>query len=241
MSKTLNTALYAALALALTVSPLAACSKKKGGGIRSRVNDGIEKDDGKVKKKNDKLSAMRPEDANDAEYAVARTALNRPKIGDKLFVASFYNQIFGPSVGGFMVPLIRNNTGAFGGPCDQLGNIATNHCLGRSSFSQAPVLPNSMATREGFRIRTCDLTAQTDAAIVHAVAQIKNASTDSKPGTSEVAKAYELFFPGHEPTQEVGEALKAVVDEATSDGQPPLEGWRFLFLTLCLAPEWQLL
>jgi hypothetical protein len=221
-----------ASALALTL----ACGKHgTGKGLLSTFG-GVRVDDSAVGVDEDKLTA-RAQSPNGVEYGVVRTAQNRVKLGDRFYVASVLSQVFGPESDATVNALIRNNPVAFGGPCDQFGREGGNGCAGRLSSSQVTILPGSMATREGLRMRACEAIVQKDAALVFALTQITKASPDKAPDDATIEGAYELFFPGAEAPDEVVAALGDVAGQ----GDKALESWRLVLLTLCLSPDWQLL
>jgi hypothetical protein len=237
-------AIFAAACL-LVVAP--ACSKKKDKASNVRKvkaqKDGGSDDDGSdgsgsgPKTNNQTMSAAVPDGI---EFGVARTALARPKMGDRFYVASVLTQVFGPDSAPVVNPLVRDNMAAFGGPCDQAGRVGGNNCGGRLSFSQLPMLPVSMATREGYRLRACETLTFDDNLLKYAVGQIEAATLLDPPNSTAVDKVYEQFYPGQKPTTAVHDALVDVVRKA-SDGKTPLDGWRFLFMTVCSSPDWQLL
>ncbi len=184
-----------------------------------------------------KMSAVVPDGI---EFGIARTALARPKMGDRFYVSSVFLQIFGPEAAPVVIPMIRNNMAAFGAPCDQIGRPETNNCAGRLSFSQLSMVPVSMATREGYRIRTCESLIFNDALLKFAVGQLEGASVLDPPSAGATDKVYEQFYPGQQPTTGVHDALMDVVRKA-SEGKASLDGWRFLYMTVCSSPDWQLM
>lgn len=230
-----RTSIVAIAVAVLATLTVFACGKGKSGGRLTRAGGALASNEGTL----GGSARARNQSPDGVEYGVARTALNRVKLGDKFYVASVLNQIFGPEAAGIVEPLVRNNVTAFGGPCDQFGRMGVggNHCAGRSSASQASMIPTSMATREGFRMRACEAITQKDGAIIHAIALVSGAAPDKEPSSTDVAAAYELFFPGITASKSVRKALIEVVAE----GGAPLESWRLLYLTLCLSPDWQIL
>jgi hypothetical protein len=66
--------------------------------------------------------------------------------------------------------------------------------------------------------------------------------TTEVPTLTDIKVAYDLFSPGRIPSDDLVKSLKTdVVDYSVSTGLVPLESWRFLFLTLCISPHWQVL
>jgi hypothetical protein len=223
--------IIAAVAFGLALAGPLACGKKKS----KPRNRGPAVEEEEPTEGGGEVAKNTPPDG--PEFGVARTSLDRLRIGDKFYVASVLSQVFGPDAETIVGPMIRQNTVAFGGPCDQLGRIGYNHCGGKASGSQAAIIPSTMATREGYRMRACEAIAQNFGAVAFAVEQIDGADVDSEPTTKQLRAAYDLFYPGIEAPSGVIAALGEVADAA--DG--PSNGWRYVFLTLCLSPDWQLL
>lgn len=184
-----------------------------------------------------------------ARSQLGPTQIAAPKLGDqpvteiklrlatRSYVAGILDQAFGPSVSDVTGTLLRGNIDQLGGPCDAYGEGCS-----QSSHSQAPLVPPSTSGREAVVIRACDLSASRDDAIAFAAAQARGGSvtdTLAYPVAKDVAAAFDLFFRGRVTSSDAMTELLKVSDSAQSQGLPPLEAWRFLFLALCLTPHWQ--
>ena len=156
---------------------------------------------------------------------------------------------------------ISNQISMFGGPCDPA--VAPPHinpnvvsCLNRSE-SQSTQLPVTVPGREALRIQACEEITQYDSPIYHAVAlalgappqqatsQYTHPSQLPLPTDATIDQAFDLFQPGEVPPMGVKSTLWEVVEEVDKLGIPSsniaLEKWRFLLLTLCSDPHWQVL
>jgi hypothetical protein len=157
--------------------------------------------------------------------------------------------------------LITSEVNTFGGARDgqdptdlecfkQIVNGVT-RCVSREE-TLAPALPSSSVNREVSRLRACSMISSKDAAIRYAIAQVRGlASPDlvipasvTAPTDAEINAAFEMFFAARTlGSASATTALKSLVTKAgtTIGGQPAsnFEAWRFLFYTLCLAPDWQ--
>lgn len=165
-------------------------------------------------------------------WKVHETSETRLRLGDRSYVSSVLTSVFGPSAEDPAQDLIDPNIAAFGGPCDPYAS----GCNGSSS--QASVIGVATSSREALRTRACERIVANDTAVNFAVSQA-GAMAANRPADGEIRRAYDLFYPGKNPTHEGFLALENVVASAESQGLAPLESWRFLFLSLCLAPDWQ--
>jgi mono/diheme cytochrome c family protein len=118
----------------------------------------------------------------------------------------------------------------------------------------APRLPDSNTSREGLRVLTCKQALLGDnMALSHIIQQVKGSSdtsflqTTPRMSSDDVKKMYRLFYPGRDPKPPILSALLAVSDEAQIKGLASVgpngvafESWRYVALTLCKAPDWQL-
>ncbi len=174
------------------------------------------------------------------------TSDSKIRLGDRKYIASTLTSVFGTSneVQTVINNLILKQAGTFGGPRDLYD---TNDIGNFESDSQAAVLPVSTTTREAFRIRTCASLSSKDTAVKNAIAQVKgiasgaavNTSALQLPTTSDAAIAYSMFYSARPSLPDnVSSSIKSLTDKAGSTDK--LEGWRFLFYVLCIAPDWQI-
>jgi hypothetical protein len=101
-------------------------------------------------------------------------------------------------------------------------------------------VPSSLPTREGLLIRACDTVALQDGAITYAVETQLKQSVTNFPAGEQIDAAYELFYPGMTPSDAVRAALAGVVQTSRDKDFHSRDSWRFLLLTLCLSPGWQI-
>jgi hypothetical protein len=152
------------------------------------------------------------------------------------YVVGLLNEVFGStSALSATSALISGPYTQFGGTCEK---YASTPCPAQSS--QGSVIPGALTTRFALVTRACDRILQNDAAVTAALAKIGgNATTFPIPTT--VAAAYSLFYPGRNlSANDVGNALLDIAEQAKSQALPALEAWRFIFLTLCVSPDWQI-
>jgi hypothetical protein len=138
--------------------------------------------------------------------------------------------------------LALNNSAVLGGAEDyyERGSLAAM----RASNS-----PISMSAREALRLRLCHQVARNDTHVREAVARLSGLSGGALttklaagPDDVDLTQAYQLFFPGDEPSEDVVTALRDIGEEAQVS--IPMSGglneaWRFVLLTLCIDPAWQ--
>ncbi len=119
---------------------------------------------------------------------------------------------------------------------------------------EAPRLPDSNTVREGLRVLTCKQSLLSDnTALTNLIQQVKGSGdtsflqTNPRMSSDDVIKMYRLFYPGRDPKVPILNALLAVSDEAQTRPLAPVgangtsfESWRYVALTLCKAPDWQM-
>lgn len=182
---------------------------------------------------------------NDDHYHLLNTADSKLRLGDRLYVKTTLDDIFGPGVSEITQRLIMTKTAQFGGPCDPA--ISDTECSSPVE-AFAALVPIAITARESYRTRACEEISSQDSAILHAYMQAKMPQADSSsgvvpgwPGIADFQLAYDLFYPGRAMPSGVASALLEVTEAAKRlERTSPVEGWRYLLLTLCLAPDWQL-
>ena len=165
------------------------------------------------------------------------------RIGNRNFIASTLQNIFGTYATTAIQNLILNtgNISDFGGPCN--GYSSTNEVVGTScdvhSSTQAASVPISITAREALRTRACDQIMYQDGAVLNALSlalgSTITSSTVSAPTSAGIAKVYDLFYTGR-PTDP---ASMASLQAVATAGASAIESWRFVMVTLCYAPDWQ--
>lgn len=152
----------------------------------------------------------------------------------------------------------RNTTEAI---CLRPGTTPSWGCINESTM-QAPVTATATSLREALRVRACYRILNYDATLAEAplkaaVNQAQGRSADDMttinwatiqaPTEAEIEAAFSLFQPAEEPGQDLVSALYNLTQQIASSTAPELlrirrnvEAWRYLFLSLCTAPEWQI-
>jgi hypothetical protein len=193
-------------------------------------------------------------DALAAVYGPTHTASSTLRLIDRVTVASILNQRFGPTAVSYTNALVKAKVNQYGGPCDQnmvtetvnaSGTVTvTNDCSdGAHSQSMAPMVAVSSSGREGLRIRVCDRIVAQDATILYAAKEVQPDLTKANakiPTPEQVISMYQQFSPGVTPTEEIQEKLAAISARTQQLNLIPFEAWRFIYLTLCLSPDWQI-
>ncbi len=167
------------------------------------------------------------------------------RLGDRVFVSSFLRNIFGPSSKDIVIENITKSVVNFGGPCDPRGGKVPTACVQMQAPSidtEAPILPVSDSPREGLRMKACRELVFNDATLYFAVSRVSETSSPTvAPTDDEIESAFELFFPGRFAPAAVLLSLKKLSVSAGKNPKTPEDPWRYLFLTLCYAPDWQAL
>jgi len=211
---------------------------------------------------------------------IARASSEKIKLGDRRLVSSIFTSIFGPDIKPVSDDLILKRVTKFGGPCDSLNSYAHEYptvvrCneVGQggakvlvdtdANNAESSMIPESSATREGFRLKACKkavfggkntVGTPHDAPLVHAIKLAKNTndltslSADPVPTGTEIRRAYKLFYPGQSPPSRVVSGLQQVAVRAQNagllvvGGETDLryESWRYVLFTLCQASDWQI-
>lgn len=169
------------------------------------------------------------------------------RIGDREQVSSVLVNVFGPAAQKAVTENVLRKPALFGGPCDIHSESAQSEPNCTFEDVSAGPVPVVTSAREALRTQTCDRIVQDDAAIRYAAAQARDLDDGSfidseAPGDADIQAAFELFVPGRTLPADALEALKTgVVAGAQKQSGKTAEGWRFLFLTLCLSPQWEIL
>ena len=189
------------------------------------------------------------------------------RLGNRFFVVSFLENIFGQEnisrAGGRLYDKLKHNKypitteyilskrSVWGGGCDiydlseeSIGvlEFPKNHC----HFTGDPINPNlilgSSVVREGYRIKTCEEILSIDSAIDHALSQA-DISSGVSPAPESISKVYSLFFPTRNTDNDDFMALSTeLVNLGQNDfASTSQEHWRYILLTLCFDPSWQIL
>lgn len=190
----------------------------------------------------------------------------RPLAGDRYYVASVLKKVFGPSAtaNNKFRTTLTPRADLFGSPCfPQDGEyttatggtrvknypIATDTCLsvgteeGRlGAESTRSVSTVSEAVRQSACMRLLDEPTLTASALT-----LSGLASNSAFDSANITKAYQRFYPGTTPSPGAVSALISVGETAVSrtsvtpapSRTKTFEGWRFIYLSLCLSSGWQ--
>ena len=195
-------------------------------------------------------------------YVYRGTADSRVRLGSRSHVKSVLEEGFGPLAAPVVDQYIMKQPGYFGGPCDPMvdpGNFLQGtlrrvaSCNSRSD-SQALVVSTSVPGREALRVQACEEIALLDGAIRYAATLALGGTPGDAllaapggslqvPDDTLIRAAAALFSPARKLADESLASLREVVAGARGlEGvqDPALEAWRYLFLTLCREPHWQI-
>ena len=107
--------------------------------------------------------------------------------------------------------------------------------------AKASGIVGASATREGRRMSACHLGVETDSTFEYALKRIdENSSISSppQPNDENFQRVFELFFRGKpSPGVQFFDALNI----AHRKGADNKEGWKFVLLSICLSPHWQVM
>ncbi len=165
-------------------------------------------------------------------------ASQKLKLATRSLVADTLTQVFGATAKAPVEALITTQYAAFSGePCDRY--VDKNCAVSESTLS---MLPGPSSLRFALVNRACNQIVQSDAALSNAAKlAAPEATTNEAPNDAQIESLFEIFHGGRAPTKEVLGSLSTLVRESMSLENRPLEAWRFLLLSLCENPGWQLL
>ncbi len=174
----------------------------------------------------------------------------RMRIGNRLYIASTLQDIFGASAMAPVTTLISApaNYEVLGGPCNGYSDIGVinygtlsigSDCASNAS-AQVQAIPMVNSARGALITRACNLILNADAAVLNAatLALGNSVTTATIPAmnAASIQKTYDLFYQGRPMSTAISADLLAVANFGTT----ALESWRFTLLTLCYAPDWQI-
>lgn len=175
----------------------------------------------------------------------AKRAENQLRLGGRTYVASMLKYVFGPSADRTVEILIEDHVMAMGGEsCQPYRNDCEGNdgLAGWSPFGDSvlPSIPRATTLRAALISRACHGIVAKDEAILFATANVLGGalSTMRQPTEADILAAFNEFSPGRSLNDESAKQLLNVTQRAGEMGM--LEAWRFLFLTLCLEPGWQI-
>jgi hypothetical protein len=180
------------------------------------------------------------------------------RLGGRHYQSSFLKNIFGPDVESITRVRIEKRISEFGDPCNHYEMVGTgidmsgdpyyvnpedpdSNCydstLPNPSHTMASINGHSNALKEGWRLQACDQIVAVDSNVNFAIQRITGSSNVSTPSEANIKDAFDAFYPGSPPSSDIISALKDV----SSSVSTPLDQWRWTLLTLCIAPDWQIL
>jgi len=174
-------------------------------------------------------------------YNVGQAGESELKLASRVFVVSTLSAIFGPSIKTDLEETIEREVFRFGGACDANNPSSCPSQVNLLSGSDVSSVPKFSSGRAGIQIKACDRIVQKNSAIEYALREINAWPLVSNPRIDDIAQAYQLFYPGKQPALQVIYALLNISSEAQKNNFALIDSWRFIFLTLCMSPDWQLL
>lgn len=188
------------------------------------------------------------------------------RIGDRKMMASVYRDIYGPDSNTSTFWSLLYQVGTFGGPCDPMEGVLSNddyactytangfqfHTKVDSLDYAATMTPINNIRREGLRLRLCETLNMTDLTLKYAIGQIRNPAYATSvmsavlpaipmPTREDIRMAYGAFYSGEAPSTDVVDELeKLTVAASVTTPLSPKDPWRYLLLTICKTPGWQL-
>jgi hypothetical protein len=180
---------------------------------------------------------------------------NTLRLTDRRYVRSRFMNLFdgnGSQVNSITNDRIWKNPQSFGFGCDnyQWNDEVCGYTTwdgGRDIQKElVNVAPTGvpLVSRFALTIRACDMILgsnynghNSDGALRTFVSLVEG-NIDRSPSSENIKDAWDAFYPGITPPDEVINSLSSVVTEA---GGSPKDGWKFLTYTLCISPDWHLL
>lgn len=166
----------------------------------------------------------------------------RLRVMNREYLATLFENTFGSTnfnLASSGPHLIRGFPQSFGGACD---GYTPGDCA-NGAQTTAGTIPPTVSTRFALQTRSCDLIAMSDNAILEGARKATGnggltLTTLPLPSNTNIASAFSLLYPTRTIASEAMLPLQGLVADVKAAGQGALEQWRFLFLTICLAPDW---
>jgi hypothetical protein len=175
-------------------------------------------------------------------------------LANRWVLKSTLDEIFGANhVGSITCSLIMRNGSFFGGSTE-LRSARECPNVGTLSTTKTPMIMAMGSVREALRTQACERMTQLDPAIRHAAQMSLDLVptpqsdlstflfTDTQAPTGQDAeRVFRLFYVSDPYMGSIQASLDQLLETLRSQGQSPLEQWRYLFLTVCLSTGWQVL
>ena len=192
------------------------------------------------------------------------------KLGNRFFVTSFLENIFGvenisssprgnyvhdgaQNVANRKFPLtveyILSKRDLWGGPCDiydmsenDQGNLEfpLRDCHRQGGNINPSLVGLPNIIREGFRVKSCEEILNLNAAITHALNKV-DLQENAEGSLENITKVYSLFFPTRNTNSALARDSFESMQQVFNAADSSLEGWRHVLLTLCFDPSWQII
>jgi hypothetical protein len=181
-------------------------------------------------------------------------------LGDRFFVKSTLDLIYGPGSSSITSALVASGISTFGGACDPMKEApaageGVDSCSNVDAPSfVSPIVPVASTRRAGQTIKVCNILNMSDVTLQYAISFITGKSdlnylkVDRIPTPDELKAAYRVFFPTRgAPSTDILTDLTSLATALRSStcttGHPrcELDSWRYVLLTLCYEPSWQVL
>ncbi|MGZ3691333.1 MAG: hypothetical protein ACXVAX_07505 [Pseudobdellovibrio sp.] len=185
----------------------------------------------------------------DAQTEKAKqTVVARLRLGDRFYIESVLNEIFGPSIEPITNKYIYLPASSFGGPCDpyeqvRIGSTRTELAEPRSlcpegkGAANLPVIPSSQMMRQGYIAQACrEITDNLNAVNFALANAVKSINNNAPVNEKNVTDVFHLFYPTKQPSPEVVEALSKI-----NSGKNETKTWSKILYTLCIDPAWQII
>lgn len=177
----------------------------------------------------------------------ANIVSTRPRLADRVYVASVLRDLFGPGAQEKINEYILAPDSVMGGACDYYSQIRTGpgpndfhpsggRCLSGKMAPSIPMVPQANLVREGYVMKACEYLTNTRDTFTYFLAQTLG-SGGNEVTDDRLTKVFQSFQPAKTPTPQVLAALRKVAAATTRDQN----AWRSITLTLCMDPQWQVL
>lgn len=123
----------------------------------------------------------------------------------------------------------------FGGPCSEFDEHGLAGCQEDLSNQDAAMTPTSFAARQALIITTCEKILDSDDSVEFVSAKFGSGILDSE----KIFKLYGLFYPEQELDPELLQNLRQI-SKLADPSESSNASWRYVLLTLCQSPEWQI-
>jgi hypothetical protein len=170
------------------------------------------------------------------------------RLTNRNFIAAKLESVFGPSAKASIDAIVMNQAyhAVLGGPCNSYSEISTQFPFNVTSpdcalpaYAQAPMIPRASTARAALLTRACDRILSQDDAIFFALSQALSSSVTGinieRPNQNAILETFKLFS----PTRELPSLAQSAVMKVADSQALATDAWRFVLLTFCYQPDWQ--